>query len=244
MLLDELTAVAIDGLPQPLTYLINDTARRHGAVRGQAVTCCLRADDPALLAEIAADRRLRALGLRALAPTVLAGAQPLAETLAALRSAGYAPVAEGADGVALVERARPHRARSAKPLTAPPTTTRSAVPKTPGARAAVLVAAPDPLALARTLLDRPDASALPSSPSLKAIRRAAPELPASQARLLADAIDAGLPVWIDYINRAGNSSSRIIEDIDLTDDILYAWCRLRKDDRVFSLGRVLSVSPA
>ncbi len=244
VLLAELTAVAIDGLPQPLTYLINDTARRHGAVRGQQVACCLRADDPALLAEIAADRRLRALGLRTLAPTVLAGAQPLAETLAALRSAGYAPVAEGPDGVPLVERARPQRVRVAKPIGARQGTTRSAVTGPAAARAAAPGVTSDPVGLARVLLDRPDASAPPSSPLLAVIRRSAPELPESQARLLANAINAGLPVWIDYLNRAGNSSSRVIENIELTDGALLARCRLRDDERMFNLGRVLSVSPA
>ena len=109
-LLDELAGVVDGVVPQPLTYLVGDLARRHGAVRGQEVACCLRSDDTALLAELVADRRLRGLGLRMLAPTVLAGHKPLAETLAGLRAAGYAPVAESADGTPVVERIRPRRA--------------------------------------------------------------------------------------------------------------------------------------
>lgn len=104
-LLAALRARAVGGaLPQPLAYLVTDLARRHGAVRVREVACVLRADDPALLAELAGARVLRPLGLSELAPTVLGSARPVAETLAALRAAGYAPVGETADGVPRVER--------------------------------------------------------------------------------------------------------------------------------------------
>lgn len=97
-------------LPQPLEYLVTDLARRHGAVRVREVACVLRADDQALLAELAGARSLRQLQLSVLAPTVLGSARPAAETLAALRAAGYAPVGESADGVPLVERVDRRRA--------------------------------------------------------------------------------------------------------------------------------------
>lgn len=100
-----LTAVADDDVPQPLEYLVRDTARRHGVLRAGAVACYVRSDDHARLAEAAADSRLRRLGLRLLAPGVLVGELPLPETLARLRAAGYLPVHEGPDGAAIaVER--------------------------------------------------------------------------------------------------------------------------------------------
>jgi hypothetical protein len=92
-------------LPQPLEYLVRDVARRHGAIRVRPVACVLRADDPALVSEIAGARALRSLELSVVAPTVLGSAKPVAETLAALRGAGYAPVAESAGGVTEVEKA-------------------------------------------------------------------------------------------------------------------------------------------
>jgi hypothetical protein len=236
VLLHELATVAAGELPQPLTYLVRDVARRHGAVRGQDVACCLRADDPALLAEIAADRRLRGLGLRTLAPTVLAGAKPLAETLAGLRAAGYAPLAESADGTPKLDRV-PRRRVTA------PAKARRATPR-PRAKKGVAAVRPDPGGLARALLDKPDVVAMPSSPSLKAVRTAAGNLTESQARMLAHAIDTGLPVSIDYINQAGNVSSRSIQDIDLSGGTMLAWCRLRQDERMFNLSQVLSVGPA
>jgi hypothetical protein len=96
--LDRLAVIAEGPVPQPLTYLVHDVARRHGHLRGGAATCYLRGDDPALLREVVADRRLSKLGLRLVGDGVLIGDRPLDETLADLRKAGYAPVAEDQAG--------------------------------------------------------------------------------------------------------------------------------------------------
>ena len=103
--LRDLQAIATGGtLPQPLEYLVADVARRHGTLRVRTVACVLRADDHALLAEIAAARSLTSLGLSLLAPNVLASAVPMEKTLAALRAAGYAPVGEDESGATVLER--------------------------------------------------------------------------------------------------------------------------------------------
>lgn len=96
-LLERLGAVAEGGrLPQVLSYLVEDVARRHGRVRVQPAGCCLCSDDEALLTEILHTRSLASLRLVRLAPTVLASAEPEAKTLAALRAAGFAPSGTGA----------------------------------------------------------------------------------------------------------------------------------------------------
>lgn len=230
-LLDDLRAVAGGSLPQPLEYLIGDVARRHGAVRASTVACCLCSEDVALLAEIAADKRLRALGLRLLAPTVLACGTPLDETLAALRKAGYAPVAETADGTPVIERATAHR------VTTDPR------PRTAGPIASRAPAAPDPVALARALLAAPDERPADASPSLATVRSIAVNLTAGEARILAHAIDNHQPVAIDYLNRDGNPSTRIIDEVELSGNSLSAWCRLRDDHRWFNLARITAVEP-
>lgn len=110
-LLERLREVAAGGrLPQALGYLIEDVARRHGQVRVQPVGCCLCADDEALLTEILHTRSLGSLGLVRLAPTVLASAKPQAETLSALRRAGFAPAGTNADGTPAIERIPQRRA--------------------------------------------------------------------------------------------------------------------------------------
>jgi hypothetical protein len=239
-LLDALAAVAAGELPQPLRYLIADVARRHGTVRATAVACCLRSDDTTLLGEIAADRRLRALGLRTLAPTVLAAAVPLPDALAALRKAGYAPVAESDDGTTVLERAAAHRA----PTKAPPTQRANGSAKPRKFKRRTDAARPDAVALTRTLLAAPDETLIPTSPSLEAVRMSATNLTTSEARILAHAIDHHQPVTINYVNQAGNPSSRTLDDLELTGGSLLAWCRLRDDQRWFNLQRILAVEPA
>ncbi|MCW3815725.1 helicase-associated domain-containing protein [Micromonospora sp. DR5-3] len=105
-----LTKIADGGLPQPLVYLLADVARQHGSVRVAPVASTLVSDDTALLAQICADKRLGKLNLRLLAPTVLASQATTADTMAALRKAGYAPRQQDADGRDVIERTRRHRA--------------------------------------------------------------------------------------------------------------------------------------
>jgi hypothetical protein len=227
-LLARLAEAATAGVPQPLGYLIRDAARRHGRVRGQEAACCLRSDDEAMLAEIAADRRLRALGLRLLAPTVLAGARPLPETLAALRAAGYAPIAESEGGAPLPEPGVTHRVQISP--------TRRPEHRRPDQ--------PDPRAVACELLAEANTATPAVSATLRLVRAGAARLTDAEARLLAQAIDGGHPVSIDYLSRSGGITRRVIEDTVLVGGAVEAWCRLREDERRFSLGGILAVTPA
>jgi len=148
-----LREVAAGGaLPQVLEYLLADVARQHGAVRVRAVRCVLRADDPALLAEIAGARALRPLRLAVLAPTVLGSARPVDETLAALRGQGYAPVGEDDSGATAIERSARLRAPVRPRLPAP---TRRAIPR-PAAGRPGPDAPADPRTLAAALLAAPE----------------------------------------------------------------------------------------
>lgn len=103
----ELRDAAGRPLPQTVEYLLTDVARRHGVARLQPAGCVVVSEDEALIAEIAATRSLRSLGLVAVAPTVLAGSAEPSATLALLRKAGYLPVEHDADGTRTVRlRAR------------------------------------------------------------------------------------------------------------------------------------------
>ncbi|MEW9533510.1 helicase-associated domain-containing protein [Microbispora sp. NPDC049125] len=123
-LLAALTEVASGALPQALTYLINDVARRHGEIGVVALGCCVVGDDQGLMAELAVHRKLARLRPRLLAPTVLASTLNPAQTLALLREAGYAPVAMEADGslavtTPAIRRAPQRRARPKAPVAGP-----------------------------------------------------------------------------------------------------------------------------
>jgi len=104
-LTEELTAMSRTGdLPNTLTRLIEDVARRHGEVRVVASGCCLRVADDALAVELTRARGLVSLELRTIAPGVLVSARGPSETLRVLRQAGYVPSAETHDGTPYVER--------------------------------------------------------------------------------------------------------------------------------------------
>jgi Helicase conserved C-terminal domain len=261
-LLAALRARAVGGaLPQPLSYLVGDVARRHGAVRVRAVACVLRVADPALVAEIAGARALRSLRLTTIAPTVLGSAATAPQTLAALRAAGYAPVAESADGAVEVERAKPRRAVRPRPARGPGRQRGQAAepePVDPKLLAERLLAAPMPKPRRRLpepvqeeLFGTPelsdDAFESASQPALDVdtvLAEVAGHLAPGERRLLAHALATGEPVTIGYTNSAGNHTIRVIDSAELDGAHLIAWCQLRDDERMFSLHRIDSIAPA
>ena len=102
-------------VPQSLQYLIDDLARRHGALRTGAATAYLRCADEALLARVLADRDVASLELRRIAPTVVISTVPVSRVLDVLRTAGYAPAAEDPNGDVIAIGADPARAPSRQP---------------------------------------------------------------------------------------------------------------------------------
>jgi hypothetical protein len=112
------TSRSATGVPQSLSYLIDDVARRHGRLRGGVAGSFLRCDDEVLLAEVLSSPAAAEYELRMIAPTVLISTLPLAEVLDGLRAAGFAPAAEGPDGRVLdirpSGRRLPARSRPAK----------------------------------------------------------------------------------------------------------------------------------
>ncbi|HVF13727.1 MAG TPA: helicase-associated domain-containing protein [Acidimicrobiales bacterium] len=101
---------AAKGVPQALSYLVNDVGRRFGRIRVTTTACCLRSDDPSLLAEVVASRPVKRLGLRLLAPTVAAASADPSTVLTVLRDAGFLPAEEASDGSIVLSRPVPRRA--------------------------------------------------------------------------------------------------------------------------------------
>jgi len=102
-------------IPQALTYLVDDAARRHGALRTGTASAYLRSDDLALLDRVVADRAVQPLQLRRLADTVAISSAPVAQVLHVLRAAGYAPAAEAPDGDVIALDSETARAPSRPP---------------------------------------------------------------------------------------------------------------------------------
>jgi hypothetical protein len=127
-LLAFLRGISLTGIPQPLEYLIVESASRYGKVRvgptpppqhdGEAVPAqsYVRSDDPALLHTIRVDQSLASLGLT-LEGERLVTRFPVAAVFWALTDARYPVAAEDADGE--VVRLRRHQPGSAPKVSAP-----------------------------------------------------------------------------------------------------------------------------
>jgi len=203
-------------VPQTLSYLIDDVARRHGQLRIGMAASFVRCEDPALLAQAVA--AAESLGLRVLAPTVAICQAPIAEVLAVLRDAGFAPAAEDSTGTVVDIRARgarmpaPQQRRMHRPM--PPSTERlSAV-----------------VAVLRQAGSAPFAD----------IRVA----PAVAMSLLQRAARDGATVMIGYVDPAGVPTRRVVTPIAVVGGRLMAFDSASGRARDFAVHRITSVVSA
>ncbi|MEU4178340.1 helicase C-terminal domain-containing protein [Streptomyces sp. NPDC026589] len=222
-------------VPQPLSYLIDDVARRHGHLRIGAASAYVRCDDEAVLNEILADRRSTGLRLRRLAPTVLASQADPGSLLEALRDIGYAPAAESAEGDVLITRAG---ARRTPPRTPPiPVPEGPPVPDDTLLGAAVrAIRAGD---TAATVI-RKDTSEDPSSttPSGSLPRTTSAE---TLATVQAAAM-TGSAVWIGYVNADGAASQRVIAPVRVEGGFVTAYDHTADEVRTYPLHRITGVA--
>ena len=98
-------------VPQPLEYLINDVAKRHGRLRVGHASSYIRCEDEGLIQQITHDIQLEDLRLRKLAPQVLIAEVEINELMAGLRAAGYLPAMENGTGI-LISAPAIRRAKS------------------------------------------------------------------------------------------------------------------------------------
>ncbi|MEU3983062.1 helicase C-terminal domain-containing protein [Streptomyces sp. NPDC026672] len=228
-----LTAHSRTPVPQPLAYLIDDVARRHGRLRVGAASAYVRCDDDTLLGEILADRRSAALGLRLLAPTVLAAQAAPATLLEGLRTMGYAPAAESAEGDVLITRALAHRT---PPRTAPePVPDGPPPPDTTLLSAAIrAIRAGD---LAATTPRKPAGDGAPAHNGELPRTGAAETLATMQAAVL-----TGEALWIGYVNAEGAASQRVIAPIRVEGGFVTAYDHTADEVRTYPLHRVTGVA--
>ncbi|MDG4858462.1 helicase-associated domain-containing protein, partial [Streptomyces sp. T-3] len=218
-------------VPQPLTYLIDDVARKHGHLRIGAASAYVRCDDESVLNEILADKRAQALTLRRLAPTVLAtGADP-GTLLDGLRAMGFAPAAESADGDVLITRAHAHRT--------PPRTAPEPVPDGPPVPDDTLLGA-----AVRAIRAGDLASTAPRKPVAQG--GIPGELPrTTSAETLATmqaAVMTGDAVWIGYVNAEGSASQRVIAPIRVEGGFVTGYDHTADEVRTYPLHRVTGVA--
>ncbi|AUG79142.1 DNA-binding protein [Kitasatospora sp. MMS16-BH015] len=230
-------------VPQPLAYLIDDVARRHGVLRVGAASSYVRCDDPALLAEVQADRRAVELRLRLLAPTVLAAQAAPDTLLAVLRTMGYAPAAESAEGDVLITRPDTHRT---PPRSAPvPVPDGPPVPDDALLGAAVkAVRAGDRAATAvrRETVAGPAANPQQSGPARTDLRQLPRTAAADTLAALQTAVMLGERMWIGYVNAEGLASQRVVDPVKVEGGYVTAYDHHAEEVRTFLLHRITGVA--
>ncbi|MEV7526799.1 helicase C-terminal domain-containing protein [Streptomyces sp. NPDC091371] len=227
---------SITPVPQPLAYLIDDVARRHGHLRVGAASSYVRCDDDGMLNEILADKRSAGLGLRRLAPTVLAAQADPTALLDGLRAMGYAPAAESRTGDVLVARADAHRtpARHA-PVPVPDG---PPVPDETLLGAAVrAIRAGD---VAATAVRKEPAS---SSASASVVPGELPRTsPAETLATVQAAALTGSAVWIGYVNAEGAASQRVIAPVRVEGGFVTGYDHTADEVRTYALHRITGVA--
>ncbi|MBY0442892.1 MAG: helicase-associated domain-containing protein [Mycobacteriaceae bacterium] len=206
-------------VPQGLTYLIDDVARRHGQLRIGMAASFVRCEDPALLAQAVNFPAAQQLQLRALAPTVAVSPAPIADVLAALRSAGFAPAAEDSSGA--VVDVRPRRAR---------------VPTPQHRRPYRLAARPTGDTLSAVVAVLRKVTSAPFTPGRID--------PTAAMSLLQRAVTDEDTVVISYIDAAGVATSRVVSPISVRGGQLMAFDSSSGRLRDFAIHRITSVATA
>lgn len=207
-------------VPQGLTYLIDDVARRHGQLRVGMAASFVRCEDAALLAQAVGAPATEALEMRLLAPTVAVSQAPIADVLAALRQAGFAPAAEDSTGAIVDIRARGAR-----------------VPAPPGRRRTYRLA---PTPTSQTLgaivaVLRKVASAPTGGMRLD---------PAVAINQLQEAAHMQASVVIGYVDPAGVATQRVVAPINVRGGQLTAYDPASGRVRDFAIHRITSVVAA
>lgn len=209
-------------VPQALTYLIDDVARRHGRLRVGASASYLRCDDEALLTEVLASKLAVPLKLRRLAPTVVTSASPVSQVLEVLRSLGHAPMAESPDGAVLVAESDSRR---------------TAVRQRP-VRHGEPVPLPDEQAkLAVAALRAGDLAARTARHSPVTVSHAPDTLAFLQA-----AARERRQVWLGYVDAQGHRTQRVVEPRSVEGGYVVAYDHLRQEERTFSIHRITGVA--
>ena len=220
-----LDTVSRTPVPQPLTYLVDDVARRFGRVRVQTAPALVTVDDPNLLDQVLSEPKVASLSPRRIAPTVASVQASPAIVLELLQAQGLHPSAE------TLEHQGPARPRSRAPSRGRPRALRA---------------------------DRPAPSEATLAASVRAIRagdRGAEHRPvdatvtlgatASTDTLdaLARSIEAGVSVWIGYVDNQGTTTQRVVDPISLDAGWLSAYDHRSEQVRTFAVHRVSAVAP-
>ena len=207
---------SVTPVPQPLAYLVDDVARRHGSIRVGSALAYLRTDDTSEAAALLSHPGAPGLGLRTIAPGVLVAAVEPAELVAFLHGLGQTPAVEDEGGRTMTP---PPGQRAPRPTGNEPLPTAS-----PEEIAAALLAAERNHPRRRV-----EAGADSTEQTLERLRAATQQ---------------AFAVWVSWVAADGSATERELAPLDLTGGAVRAVDRLSAQVVTIPLARISSVGAA
>lgn len=220
-ILEFLRGHSATAVPQPLEYLVTDTASRHGRLRVASSPSFIQSDDEAALAELLLEPRAGSLGLSRLAPTVLTSSASPRETARVLRELGLSPAVEEAEPAAVRLR-RSTAVAGARPVYTAPRT-----------------APPAEAVEAQLALLRQHRKAGSESAGLTA--EAATQL---GLETLQTAIRLKQAVVMNVVDSEGNAMVETVVPVSVSGGRVRVFDPHRETERVLSIHRIIDIEPA
>jgi hypothetical protein len=206
-------------VPQPLAYLVQDTASRHGRLRIGTSASFIQSDDETAITDLLNEARTSVLSLVRIAPTVLTSSASPRETARVLRELGLSPAVQEAEPAVVRFKRTTAVAGSTRPVYTAPRT-----------------APPD---------DDVDAQ-LSVLRQHRGVRSEAGGEASTQLGLetLQTAIRLKQAVTMNVVDSLGNANTETVVPVSVSGGRVRVFDPAKDTERVLSIHRIIDVEPA
>lgn len=218
-LLAFLTEHSATEVPQPLAYLVQDTASRHGRLRVGISASFIQSDDEAAITDLLREARTSALNLARIAPTVLTSSASPRETARVLRELGLSPALQEAEPAVVRFKRTTAVPGSARPVYTAP---RTAPPE-------------DEMDVQLSVLRQH--RGVPSGPDGEASTQLGLET-------LQRAIRLKQAVIMNVVDSLGNANTEKVVPVSVSGGRVRVFDPAKETERVLSIHRIIDVEPA
>ncbi|QCO97097.1 hypothetical protein FCN77_04405 [Arthrobacter sp. 24S4-2] len=213
-------------VPQPLEYLVEDTAARHGRLRVGVASSFIQSDDEDALLELVQESSASGLGLVRIAPTVLISHAGPKETAQVLRTLGLSPAVEEPESALVRLRRTTAVPGSGRPVYSAP---RTAPPEAD---------VDAQLAILRSQKSLHGAS---SNGSHRAQAPTGEEVTQLGLETLQKAIRLRQAVTMNVVDSQGNASRETVVPVSVTGGRVRVFDPARETERVLSIHRIIDI---
>ena len=222
-IIERLTQLSRTPIPQTLTYLVNDIARRHGLLQIGHASVYLRCEDQNVISAILADKSLTTLEFKQIAPGILISGHPREIVLAHLRKAGYSPAIEGTE--ADTSPSTPEILRTQR------VSKQGQIPN------------PQP---SSKLIDAAISTMLQKSPDQSLQSQPQPNVKTKMTTqqtlaVLSEAVSQRTPVWLGYVDKNGDIKEFTIEPLAIENGFVTGFNLENHQVTTFTAARIVSV---